>query len=139
MALSNIERFDEIVGEAFALLYESFPVPRPLLPAAFVGEGNVIDPGGFTGAELTKEAEFCMATLHWLVDTGYITARDVTPHGLGRTVLTAKGLETLKAVPDSLQGPLGARLVEAAKTEGRELIRSLAGQALSMGLQAICR
>jgi len=139
MALSNIERFDETVGKAFALLYESFPVPRPLLPGAFVGEDNVIDPDGFTGAELTNEAEFCMAALLWLEDTGYITARDIRPYALGGVVLTAKGLETLKAMPDSLQGPLGARLMEAAKTEGRELMRSLASQALSMGLQALGR
>lgn len=139
MALSNIEQFDEIVGKAFALLYESFPVPKPLQPGAFVGEDNVIDPDGFTGAELTKEAEFCMAALHWLEDTGYISARDITPHGLGRVVLTAKGLEALKAMPDSLQGPLGARLVEATKKEGMELVRSLAGQALGMGLQVLCR
>lgn len=139
MALSNIERFDETVGKALAMLYESFPVPRHLLAEDFVGEGNVRNLESFTGAELTMEAEFCMATLLWLHETGYISAKDTSPEGLGRVVLTAKGLETLKAVPDSLQGPLGARLVEAAKTEGRELIRSLASQAISAGLQVFTR
>lgn len=139
MALSNIERFDEIVGKTFALLYESFPVPRPLFPGIFIGEENVMIPDDFLGERFSPNAEFCMAALLWLESTGYISARDITQHALGGVVLTAKGLEALKAMPDSLQGPLGARLMEAAKTEGRELMRSLASQALSMGLQAIGR
>lgn len=139
MTASNIERFDEIVGQAFAHLYQSFPTPIPLLAGRFVGEDNVIEPGGFTGAEPTKEAEFCVDCLRWLVDAGYIAVRDTCQFGLTDAVLTAKGLETLKAMPASLGAPIGERIVEAAKTEGREALRSLVGQALGMGLQLLAR
>jgi hypothetical protein len=137
MTTSNIEKFDVTVGKAFALLYESFPLPRPLLAGAFVGEDNVIDKTSFTEAELTNDAEFFMASIQWLIDAEYISSKERWLIGFREVVLTAKGLEVLKAVPDSLQGPIGERLAAAAKTEGREVIRSLVGQALGMGLQVL--
>lgn len=137
MASSNIDRFDDTVGKAFGLLYESFPLPRSLLAGEFVGEKNVMDETGFTGAELTNDAEFFMASIQWLIDAKYVSAKDRMLIGFRDVVLTAKGLEVLKAVPDSLKGPIGERLAEAAKTEGLGAIRALVGQALSMGVQAL--
>lgn len=133
MALSNIEQFDEIVGKAFALLYESFPMPRELM------YGQVIESDDLAEADDAKSAAFFMASIQWLIDTGYLSAKELQQIGFSGAVLTAKGLEALKALPDSLQGPIGARLIEAAKTDGREVMRSLTGQALGFGLQLMMR
>lgn len=77
-------------------------------------------------------------TILWMVKSGYINA---VPHdsggfwdGFSDAVLTAKGLETLKATPDSLIAPLGERLKDAVKQDGREITRSLVSQVLSIGL-----
>jgi len=105
-----------------------------------VGEHNVIEAGGFTETEMTGQAEFCIACLHWLVDAGYVTGKPHT-RGLQDAVLTAKGLETLKAVPDSLtpSAPPGERMMQAAKTEGKNALRTLVNQALGVGLQVLAR
>lgn len=134
MTTSNIEQFDAIVGQTFALLYEAFPIPTALPLVKYTGEGPVFEADGFTGTELTQQAELAMASLTWLVESGYIRAKVHQKSGLTDAVLTAKGLETLKATPGSLTTPLGERLKEAVKHDGREITRSLVSQALSIGL-----
>lgn len=47
-------------------------------------------------------------------------------HGFSGVALTAKGLELLKAVPDSLGDSFRERLRDAASVEGREGLRALA-------------
>jgi len=137
MTASNIERFDEIVGKAFARLYGAFPLPVPLLVGIAVAEDNITDP---MSGRLTDEAEFCIACLYWLRDAGYLSGEPDT-FGLQGAVLTAKGLETLKAVPDSLNAktPLGERIVQAVKTESGHAVRSLVSQALGIGMQWFVR
>lgn len=85
----------------------------------------------------SDEADMAYFTILWLIGSGYITA---TPHnsggywyGFDEAVLTAKGLETLKAIPDSLTTPLGERLKEAVKQGGWEATRTLVSQVLSVG------
>ncbi|MBP4058401.1 hypothetical protein [Aeromonas sp. Prich7-2] len=134
MTASNIEQFDAIAGQTFALLYEAFPIPIALPLVKYTGEGLVFEVDGFTGSELTQQAELVMASLVWLVDSGYIRATVHQKSGLAEAVLTAKGLETLKATPGSLTTPLGERLKDAVKQDGREITRSLVSQALSIGL-----
>jgi len=81
-----------------------------------------------------------MACLFWLRDAGYLSGEN-HDFGLIDAVLTAKGLETLKAVPDSLNAktPLGERMVQAVKTEGGHVLRSLVNQALGIGVQWMVR
>lgn len=57
--------------------------------------------------------------------------------GFTGVVLKAKGLELLKAIPDSLGGSFGERLREAAATEGREGLRSLVTQVLGAGISLL--
>jgi len=149
MSFSNIERFDEIVGQAFARLYQSFPVPVTLQAKDFVGGDNVYVKADFndvmTGKvadnTTTPDAEFCIACLKWLVVSGYVTANDAHYSHLPSAVLTAKGLEALKATPASLEmdTPIGERIVQAVKTEGRHGLRALVGHALGIGLQLVGR
>lgn len=133
MTTSNIEQFDAIVGQTFALLYEAFPLPITLPLVKYTGEGLVFEVDGFTGTELTPQAALVMASLAWLVESGYIRAKVHQKSGLTDAVLTAKGLETLKVIPDSLTTPLGERLKDAVKQGGVEIIRTLVSQAFSVG------
>lgn len=141
LTLSNIQSFDEITGKVFAALYEAFPVPRILMPAQFMegGEDAVFVPDSFTGAELTLEAEFFMASIDWLVNEGYINSSRRDPQYFGDVVLSSKGLAALSAVPDSLTSPkpLGERLVAAAKSGGKEILQSTLREVLSVGLKTI--
>lgn len=138
MSHSNIEQFDLIVGKTFAVLYQSFPLQK------YIEVGHILDPktafteDGNYGPVLTEEGEFCRACFDWITEAGYVSGKvDYQSGSITGAVLTVKGLETLKAIPDSLQASIGDRLVDAAKTEGRELLRSLASQALGVGLQLL--
>lgn len=141
MALSNIEKFNDQVGKIFADLYAAFPLPITLCAKDFVPNGQVLTTNAAGDEVISDEAYFFMATGSWLIKAGYFTAVEFNDGDFGVAILTAKGLEALKAMPDSLQGKesLGEQLVDAAKTEGREVIRSLVSQALGIGLQLLVR
>lgn len=137
MTTSNIKRFDELTGQILGVLYEGFPVPRVLLLADLVPDGYSFD--DFLGFDIPNEnGEFLFACIEWLAESGYLRFKDkVQATGYTECVLTAKGLEVLKATPDSLstKSSLGEQLVEASKTGAKSLIGDLAGQALSIGVK----
>lgn len=137
MTASNIKRFDEFTGQILGVLYESFPVPRHLLLKELVSDGYSFD--DFMGFEIPNEnGEFFFACIEWLAESGYLRFRDkVQATGYTEGVLTAKGLEVLKAIPDSLstESNLGDQLVDATKAGAKGLIGDLAGQALSIGVK----
>ncbi|UVJ45531.1 hypothetical protein NVV94_08235 [Pseudomonas sp. LS1212] len=138
MAVSNIEMFDDITGKIFAALYQSFPIPKYLMAESFVDVAMEFDERH--GMELpSSNAEFFIATAQWLIDAGYMAG---STHGFIRVedaVLTAKGLEALKAIPDSVssKASIGEQLANTAKEEGREAFRGLVGQALGIGARII--
>lgn len=136
MTASNIKRFDETTGQVFSALYESFPVPRGLYIKGFVTDGYSVHE--HLGVEVPNaEGEFFFACIQWLAEAGYLTFKDTAQYcGFNNCVLTAKGLEVLKAIPESLQsGPsLGDQLVDATKSGAKSLLGSIAGQALSIGV-----
>ncbi len=120
MTSSNIERFDEIAAKTLARLYENFPVPTALMVGQYgveIGDDNWDDPDALAAAE------FVIASLQWLNEAGYIRFSEVRhPFGVMDAVLTARGLEVLKAIPESLTGhTLGELLVDGVKTGGKEL------------------
>ncbi|NAN55260.1 hypothetical protein EX349_29140 [Pseudomonas protegens] len=134
----NIEQFDEYTGRIFAHLYENFPVPVSLSPRNFLDCGSIsisADEYVYT----TDEAKIFLATAKWLVMTGYIHSKGEKKSYISEAVLTAKGLEILKATPSSVVGgpSLGDKLATAAKEEGREALRSLVSEALSLGARLI--
>lgn len=135
MTTSNIKRFDELTGQILGTLYESFPVPRNLLLGELIDDGYSFDE--FFGTEVPNEnGEFLFACIDWLSESGYLRFKDkVYATGFSDGVLTAKGLEVLKATPESLKtGPtLGDQLVDASKSGAKSLLGSIAGQALSIG------
>lgn len=136
MTASNIERFDEITGLIFAALYKSFPVPTELSPMQLVG-ANLREPAkDGLGTIQNDNAFFFVSCLEWLQAADYLVIGTSYEGGTYLDcVLTAKGLEVLKAVPESLQqGPsLGEQLMDASKSGTKELVRGVVGQALSIG------
>lgn len=133
MAASNIQRFDEITGKVLAALFEAFPVPTYLLAARFVEQPTRIC--AHMGEVPSEEAEFFIACVEWLAEAGYIKLRG-TNHGCASdVVLTAKGLETLKAVPKSLHDntSIGEQLIEATKDGVLDQVRDLTNSFLKRG------
>ncbi|MCO7516432.1 hypothetical protein NJF44_15625 [Pseudomonas guariconensis] len=138
MAVSNIEMFDEITGKIFAKLYQRFPLPTHLRAEEFAGEAMGYDEK--FGMDLpTKDAEFFFATGKWLIEAGYLTATPYPYTAFGDAVLTAKGLEVLKAVPDSVSSKesIGEQLASMAKEQGREATKGLVTEALALGARFI--
>lgn len=135
---SNMERFDLLTGALFARLYESFPEPVTLEPRPFL---NQIAPEGqdheAQRVQSFNAIEFFGYTINWLAQTGYLTHASQTQAELSifdGCVLTAKGLEVLKALPDSVTGKtLGSQLQDAAKNGVLDSVKSLTGKALGLG------
>lgn len=139
MTTSNIQQFDEITGQVLGALYENFPVPRHLLIEQFIETGYTFHEQ--MGMDIANErGEFFIACIEWLSESGYLRFKNQS-HGSGflNAVLTAKGLEALKAVPESLTaGPsLGDRLVDATKSGTKSILGSLAGEVLSVGSRLV--
>lgn len=141
MSLPNIQRFNEYTGAILASLYEHFPVRKSLLPRNFIegGAAAVMVPDDHLGERQSDEAVFFMATVQWLVDAGYVQCKKAFHDYAADATLTAKALEALNALPDSLSGKqsLGERLVGAVKDGGKQLLRTVAQEAISASLKAI--
>lgn len=136
MAVSNIEKFDDITAKVFAELYLSFPVPKTLMAEDFVESAMVFDERH--GMEIpTDDAEFFIATAEWLMQAGYLTCKPYPYLRVDDAVLTAKGLEILKAIPDSVnsKSTIGEELATTAKEGGKEIARGLVSEALGLGVR----
>lgn len=137
MTASNIKKFDELTGQVLGVLYESFPVPHALLLKDLIPDGISFDER--IGFDVPNEnGEFMFACIDWLAESGYLRFKNkIQATGYSECVLTAKGLEVLKATPDSLntEPSIGEQLVDASKTGAKSLIGDLAGQALSIGVK----
>ncbi|MBV4520841.1 hypothetical protein KVG88_12265 [Pseudomonas sp. SWRI74] len=138
MAVSNIEKFDDITGKIFAELYQSFPLPQALLAEDFVEKAVQFDEQ--VGTEVpTDETEFFIATATWLMQAGYITCKTYPYVGIDNAVLTAKGLEVLKATPESVssKSTIGEQLAVSAKEGGKEVARGLVSEAFGLGVKIL--
>jgi len=138
MAVSNIDQFNEITGLVLAELYAKFPVPKSLIPEKFVEPATRWC--DFMCADIPSEdAEFFIATVRWLESTGYLTFKDCTQYYAQDVVLTAAGLEVLKASPSSLdKGPsFGQSITNAAKEGGKETLRATVSELLGLGARVL--
>lgn len=135
---NNIEQFDVLTGRVLAELYQHFPVDVDLNAWSYrdLFTGVPIEDGWLS----KEDSVFFQSTVLWLGSAGYIEHGDPTSNGdVYRCVLTAKGLEVLKAFPASLQtGPtLGDKLVDASKGGAKEVLRGVANEALSLGARML--
>ncbi|WP_409306141.1 hypothetical protein [Pectobacterium sp. B1J-3] len=136
MSASNIEKFNEITAVAFSILYREFPLPTVIKIKDLIGDAEVFVEDPRFGMRPTPENEFAYACMDWLVGAGYITGKTKPANfqTIPDCVLTAKGLEVLKAIPDALQEPLGDRLLDATKSGGKEMAKTVVNQILSTGV-----
>lgn len=132
--MRNIDLFDTYTAKIFAQLYEAFPMPCHL-DAQKISECPGIDDFGV----MRPQAEVCLATMRWLQDAGYIQCDEVTQYALIGSVLTAKGLEMLKAMPDSINGktPMGEQIAKLVKTGSMDLAREVTKAAVSYGIKFV--
>lgn len=134
---TNIERFDQLTGLVFSKLYQSFPIAVDLHVMQFA-DALVYDKP-LNGEELYKGGEpleFFDNTILWLIESGYVISRNSSSYAytFETCTLTAKALEVLKAVPQSVGGEtLGGRLAAAAKDGATGKLKELAGEVLSKG------
>ncbi|WP_371356116.1 hypothetical protein ACA087_06435 [Pseudomonas chlororaphis] len=137
MTTSNIKRFDELTGQVLGVLYEQFPVPHFLALGQLVPDGYSYDEGS-GGDAPNEQGLFFFACVDWLAESGYLRFKEKNhQYGYHKAVLTAKGLEVLKAIPESLStGPtLGDQLIDASKSGAKGMLGKVAEQALSIGVR----
>lgn len=127
-----MEKFDTLVALVFSQLFSEFPEPVRLSPDSFLNDviDNNDDEGSFNFLDYFWHA------VDWLVAEDYIriTANlSSLSNKSYEVVLTQKGLQALRKVPDSLQGnkSLGERLVEFSKNKGSEAVSTLISLAIN--------
>lgn len=82
---------------------------------------------------------FFRHTVKWLITNDFLSAMPyIQSASFGDAVLTPKGLEVLSSVPESLsvRQPIGERLAEATKAGAKEVLRSVASEAISLGVRS---
>ena len=135
--MKNIELFDHYAARILAELYEAFPVKRPLDARKLCGHSDVDEWGTILDerGERSKAFEVARGTIEWLSETGYLRGGDLGRYGLNGAVLTAMGLDVLKAKPESLRGAdsMGDRLVRLVREGAFDLARDLVKSALASG------
>lgn len=129
----NIDRFNQVASEAFAMLYSRFPIGCDFGPHDFDVPKDQF--GGVT----MEDAIFIKATVEWLVDEGYLRTSSAASisgafHG---AVLSGKGLAVLKLVPDALENsaPLGEQIQSAVKSGSIAVAKALLSTALDAGIK----
>lgn len=110
-------------------LYSTFPSPSFVSPTDYVEHYDESNP-------ISREVAFLNDTLCWLQQAGYISFNQIRQNtgGASGAVLTAKGLEALRAVPQSLssKASLGERLAGQAKSGSGEAIKALVGEVVGL-------
>lgn len=143
----NIELFDEYTAKIFTKLYQTFPVPQDFIIVDFIARGEVNDFGMIVDKKDEASSHLNVSSAHanvawhtftWLKETGFIKIEG-EHHSLSLSgiVLTAKGLEVLKATPESLQPSkrIGDALIGLLKQGATESASQLIGQAIKLGTQ----
>ncbi|AKA37719.1 hypothetical protein NE897_03090 [Yersinia ruckeri] len=137
--MSNIDKFNEFAGRVFGILYEEFPIPTNINVGDILGDPDLYNTTGIP-PEMADDADIAGYTVVWLRQSGYLDMlnQDISLNEFYNVVLTAKGLEVLKAIPDSLtprSSPLGTQIADAVKSGAKETVSSLVNQALSTGIK----
>ncbi|GHV59031.1 hypothetical protein FACS1894103_1600 [Campylobacterota bacterium] len=154
--MTNIDKFDHFTGLIFAKLYKSFPVYQNINIVGFLEsdyKAIIESSGGNFEVEKDRMDSLVLSeTLFWLRDSGFIdfvfppkksmAGRDIVPSSefLG-TTLTAKGLETLKRTPKTVNGAksLGEAFIGTAKELSLDSVKMLVSEALGVGASILVK
>ncbi|AMV48169.1 hypothetical protein [Paraburkholderia caribensis] len=133
---TNIEKFDELAANVFAKLYENFPVRVSLFENTFeydLSYQRSADGGAIFNAP--TDYAFFTDTLKWLRMAGYIDFSSSASGPWGGAVLTAKGLEVLKATPTSISPsqPMGDYLAQGIRSGAKVAVSKGITYVLSQG------
>ncbi len=135
--MSNIDLFDEYTACILAMLYSSFPI-RITLDAIEICGASIDDFGVPVDAsgKRCKSFEVCFATIEWLMDAGYLDTKGDNGYVYAGCVLTARGLEVLKSVPESIQRKetIGERIVALIRSGSTDIAKEAAKAAISAGI-----
>ncbi len=135
---NNIQKFNELAGKTFNLLYESFPVRRALL---FHQNYGLLEYGNAFNEDMvnvgdSEERNFIKATVEWLVMSGYVSIANIDEYGVHGAVLTAKGLEVMNLVPETIGGKKNELTVAGILREG---LKAGEAKAVAEGLSWLFR
>jgi hypothetical protein len=137
---SNQEFFDLLAGDIFGRLYHAFPEPIDLhTDGVFSALGNQqqVDDSSDRLKKLHGHA------VQWLADEGYLRFSQAAHQddddcvAYFGAVLTSKGLDALRKIPQSLTGPgetLGEKIEAAAKEISTESAKILMKQLVPLAL-----
>ncbi len=91
--MQNIELFDEYVARTLGMLYGSFPIRIGLDALQMSGNPEVDDFGVPIDerGKRSKAFDVCMATIEWLIDTGYIDCKERDQYGYKKKPVRADG------------------------------------------------
>nr|DAR65307.1 MAG TPA: hypothetical protein [Caudoviricetes sp.] len=129
----NIELFDYYAGVIFAELIDEFPLPKDLNAIKLTKDDINAD-------EVNKHTAIVFFTAIWLRDNGFIRLDGTYSFQkvLSGAVLSYKGLEILKQVPQSVDGKsLGDNLKAAVQTGKDEFIKQAVNKIFSLSLNLI--
>ncbi len=126
---TNIDLFNEYVAAIFFRLYKQFPVPCGISSRKITG--NLDD----THDNISPETTICIETVRWLKNAGYIWYGKERTFGAYDAVLSQKGLELLKVVPESLQEDVsvGDKLLDVMASGSKNAAIDLIRLALTQG------
>nr|DAQ69873.1 MAG TPA: YjcQ protein [Inoviridae sp.] len=104
MDLKNATEFDRVVTRIFTVLAEAFPKPVDFgFQAIGLADGPAHETKDFSSVvtEYTPQHEFAAQCVSFLISEGYVSGNP-QPTWARNVLLTDKGLELIKAKPDSL-------------------------------------
>lgn len=142
MTAPNIKRFDQSCGLIFAYLYSHFPrrvlLTSGILDIVFEDAKTEISSSDWLAQFATQEV-FFSSTMEWLVEADYLRVSKATTNGVRKEyygcVLTAKALEAMKSMPESLTGDtMLSAAGDLAKGIGLDTAKSLGGRVIEAGL-----
>ncbi len=133
--MNHIESFNRCAALIFDELYRSFPI-RKQISSNSLPEGIFSDLSDEDYVEAVKRKIIFERTGKWLVEADYIWAERVTESTIFGAVLSPKGLEVLKASPDSIstEHSLGERMGELVQQGSYSLLSKVVDKVLSIGV-----
>ncbi len=126
--MKNIELFDLYTGKILSKLYEHFPLKVNIDVCEMLG--LEIDEESLN---IPKECDIFNDTVEWLKQSGFIYYDHRFAYAYSGVVLSAVGLETLKATPQSIKARdgIGEMMRDAVIRGKNEAIRTAVRMALS--------
>ncbi|NMY38192.1 MULTISPECIES: hypothetical protein [unclassified Pseudomonas] len=140
MSVSNIDKFNDLTGKVFDELYTHFPMPCDLIAAQLMAP--VPTAAGSDDCELEladHDAQFFLATVRWLIGSGFMNGEVIPTAQVTGAVLTVKGFEALKAMPHCLTHghSIRERIAETMKEGSKETLKSLVAEEIAIGAKLI--